>query len=85
MLFIDALWLPAGKGLTFWLSFVMSSCVTVTFPCGIPGHVWYLIVSIPNLCPLSYFDIKIHLPSRYILYLHLHTRSAAIENTLNNR
>ena len=31
-LFIDALWLPAGKGLTSWLSFVMSSCEVVTFP-----------------------------------------------------
>ena len=30
-LFIDALWSPAGKGLTFWLSFVMSNC-EVTFP-----------------------------------------------------
>ena len=25
-------WLPAGKGLTSWLSFVMSSCEFVTFP-----------------------------------------------------
>ena len=25
-LFISALWSPAGKGLTFWLSFVMSNC-----------------------------------------------------------
>ena len=31
-LFIDALWSPAGKGLTSWLSFVMSYCVVVTFP-----------------------------------------------------
>ena len=31
-LFIDALWSPAGKGLTSWLSFVMSSCEVVTFP-----------------------------------------------------
>ena len=31
-LFIDALWLPAGKGLTSWLSFVMSNCEVVTFP-----------------------------------------------------
>ena len=30
-LFIDALWLPAGKGLTSWLSFVMSYCEVVTF------------------------------------------------------
>ena len=31
-LFIDALWQPAGKGLTSWLSFVMSNCEVVTFP-----------------------------------------------------
>ena len=31
-LFIDALWSPAGKGLTSWLSFVMSNCEVVTFP-----------------------------------------------------
>ena len=31
-LFIDALWSPAGKGLTSWLTFVMSNCEVVTFP-----------------------------------------------------
>ena len=31
-LFIDALWSPAGKGLTSWLSFVLSNCEVVTFP-----------------------------------------------------
>ena len=31
-LFICALWSPAGKGLTSWLSFVVSSCEFVTFP-----------------------------------------------------
>ena len=31
-LFIDALWSPAGKGLTSWLSFVMSKCEVVPFP-----------------------------------------------------
>ena len=36
--------LPAGKGLTSWLSFVMFKCVFVTFPCGIMGQVWYFIV-----------------------------------------
>ena len=30
-LFIDALWPSAGKGLTSWLSFVMSYCEFVTF------------------------------------------------------
>ena len=31
-LYIDALWSPAWKGLTSWLSFVMSNCEFVTFP-----------------------------------------------------
>ena len=31
-LFVDALWLPAGKRLTSWLSFVMSNCDVVIFP-----------------------------------------------------
>ena len=31
-LFIDALWPPAGKELTSWLSFVMSNCEVVIFP-----------------------------------------------------
>ena len=39
-LFICALWLPAGKGLTFWLSFVVSNSECVTL----------LIVSIPDFC-----------------------------------
>ena len=30
-LFINAWWSPAGKGLTSWLSFVMSNCEVVTF------------------------------------------------------
>ena len=30
-------------------------CIFVTFPCGILGQVWYLIVSFPDLCLLSYF------------------------------
>ena len=47
-LFIAALWSPAGR--------VLTSCVFVTFPCGILGQVWYLIVSIPDLCQLSYFE-----------------------------
>ena len=31
-LFNCALWSPAGKGLTSWLSFVVSNCEFVTFP-----------------------------------------------------
>ena len=31
-LFICVLWSPAGKGLTSWLSFVLSNCEFDTFP-----------------------------------------------------
>ena len=44
------------EGLTSWSLFVMFYCVCVTFPCGILGQVWYLIVSIPDLCRVSYFE-----------------------------
>ena len=30
-------------------------CSSVTFPCVILGQVWYLIVSFPDFCILSYF------------------------------
>ena len=53
-LFICALWSPAGKGLTSWLSFVVSS-VSLSLPIVILGQVWYLIVSIPDLCTITYF------------------------------
>ena len=49
----DAFWSPAGKGLTSWLSFVMSNCEVVTFPlvswvrCGAP------LYQFSDLCPLS--------------------------------
>ena len=56
-LFIAALWLPAGIGLTSWLLFVMFDCVFVIFPCGILGQVWYLIVPIPDFYRLSYFYV----------------------------
>ena len=46
-LFIAVFWSTAEKP-------VMLNCVFVTFQCGILGQVWYLIVSIPDLCHLSY-------------------------------
>ena len=46
-----------GKGMTSWLLFIMFNCVFVTFPCGILGQVWYLIVSIPDRCHLSYLGL----------------------------
>ena len=35
---VCASWSPAGKGLTSWLSFVVSNCEFVTFPVGILGR-----------------------------------------------
>ena len=49
--FICALWSPAGKGLTSWLSLWCLS-LSLSLPIGILGQVWYLIVSIPDLAPL---------------------------------
>ena len=34
------------------------NCVFVTFPFGIMGLLWYLIVSIPVFCRLSYLHYK---------------------------
>ena len=48
-LFIATLWSTAGKGLASWRSFVMFYFVFATFPCGIRGQVWYLVVSIPDV------------------------------------
>ena len=57
-LFTCVLWSPAGKGLTSWISFVVSNYEFVTCPLvsrPFPGQVWYLSVSIPDLCTLTYF------------------------------
>ena len=52
-LFICALWSPAGKGLTSWLSFVVST-VSLSLSHWYPGSGVVLIVSIPDLCTLTY-------------------------------
>ena len=54
-LFICALWSPAGKGLTSWLSFVVSA-VSLSLSHWYPGSGVDLIVSIPELCTLTYFN-----------------------------
>ena len=38
------------------LLYVMFYCVFVTFPYAALGQVWCMIVSIDDLCLLSYFD-----------------------------
>ena len=50
------------------LLFVMFNCVFDTFPCGIQGKVWYLIVFIPDPCPLSYFLCIERKDERIVLY-----------------
>ena len=40
------------------LALVCSVCCECHFPIGILGQVWYLIVSIPDLCTLTYFNIN---------------------------
>ena len=37
---------------------VVFSCVFVTFPYGVPDQVWYLIVSLPDLCHPLYFTTR---------------------------
>ena len=48
-LIICALWSPAGKGLTSWLSFVVSYFEFVTL-------LSWVIVSFPDPCTLTYLD-----------------------------
>ena len=38
------------------LLFVMLSCSFVIFPYGVLGQVWYLIIWIPDICLLPYFN-----------------------------
>ena len=38
-------------------------CIIVTFPCGILCQVWYLIVSLPDLCCLSYLAMYLYFVS----------------------
>ena len=74
-LFIAALWSPAGKVLTSWLSFVMFSCVFVTFSCGILGQVRYLNVSIPDLCHLFHLR-SVHI-SMWTHFGHINSQRLA--------
>ena len=73
-LFIAALWLPEGKGLTSWLLLVMF--IVILLLSHFPGQVWCLIASIPDHCCRSYFKNKelmciLHLINTYPSY-HMH-------------
>ena len=67
-LFICALWSPAGKGLTSWLSFVVSNCEFVTFPSVSWVRLWYLNVSIPDLCTLTYYGSDLCLNKKFVMH-----------------
>ena len=77
-LFIAAVWSPAGKGLTSLLLFVMFNCVFVTFPCGILGQVWYMIVSVPDPFRLSYFKPWPHFHMTFSVDGTLNTNTATV-------
>ena len=56
-LFIESLWSPVGKGLTSWFSFFCDVFLCFChFFMLCPGRMWYLIVSIPDLCLLPYIE-----------------------------
>ena len=56
-LFICASWSPAGKGLTSWLSFVVSS-VSLSLSHWYPGSGVVLDCIDNDLCNLTYFDYQ---------------------------
>ena len=65
------------------------NCVFVTFPCGILGQVWYYIISIPDLCRLSYFymvhsDIFMRCTEKHIVQKY-HRRTAILVVMMDGR
>ena len=78
--FICPLWSPAGKGLTSWLSFVVSNCKFVTFPlvswvrCGTCLYRFLIfaplltLIRIHAVCPLLPSQILICLYSCRLYY-----------------
>ena len=52
--------------------FVPSGHLLCHFPVGILGQVWYLIVSIPDLCNLTFFKFCQMMSSDILLDLYSH-------------
>ena len=78
-LFICALWSPAGKGLTSWLSFVVSNCEFVTFPLvsWVRWCTWLyrFLIFVPLLTILQVgvhcrFQVNAHWLLQTIFFLH---------------
>ena len=64
------------------LLYEMFSYVYVTFPCGVLGQVWYLIVSIRDLCILPYFYFNISYEN--VSYVQTHTNKYNFERNFRN-
>ena len=73
-LFLAVLWSPTGKQLTSWPSCMLcSSFVFVTFPSGVLGQVWYLVVSVPDICLLPYSEKACG------FYMHFQAKSGKLD------
>ena len=68
-MFVAALWSPERKGLVLLALVCDVYCDFVNFSFGILGQVWYLIVSIPDPCCLSYFYNVLYFLSIRTLFL----------------
>ena len=68
-LFICASWSPAGKGLTSWLSFVVSS-VSLSLSHWYPGSGVVLDCIVPDLCNLTYFHYSLIIIKRPLFTNH---------------
>ena len=52
------------------LTFICGVCCEFYFPIGILGQVWYLIVSIPDLCTLTYLYSNRDVTERHHSYIN---------------
>ena len=77
--YYTVLTVPCRNGITCWERAdllahlcVMFSCVFVTFPHGVSGQVWNLIVSVPDLClPDKIAFVMVMIATAYGILQHL--------------
>ena len=85
-LFICALWSPAWKGLTSWLSFVVSNCEFVTFPlvscdrCGTRLYRFLIFAPLLTLLYIWYYrDLSVLTCEKSVWVLY-NRRNSVIHN-----
>ena len=67
------------------LLYVMFLCVFVTFPYGTLAQVWYLVVLIPDLCLLPYYNLVVEMKYICIDFIFrifsvvIHTQSKSLK------